>query len=427
LLFVAGPAAAASVTFGTGSATSTFGTSIDFSQPYSGAIKSASILITTPDSVGPTIVAIDNPGSSLLTFSMDTSTGAVDPFAPVVGKFEVVLSDGTVQDGPDIKITYADDRFQWHVKVGKVVRLHYIDASDSFAADMLTLADGGVTKAAAMFGVTETQPIDYYVYPSQSAFQQGLSEPGTIGGVALASYRTCFATVAPNDTSYAAQVMPHEPTHIVFADATDNPYHTPPRWLNEGFAQYVAQAYDPDSRSLVSQAAQEGTLPSLLALTDYFPLDSDRIYLAYAESVGAADFMVRKYGKPAVLKLVQAFKKGDTNDEAFVAGLGVNVAAFDAAFLADNHATSKKYGPQAEPTGPLPPGWNGTAGGGASAGSTPGPNVTEPPTGSNGRTLPGHTSDPVLLVLAGIMALAGVMLLGIATVMFLSPRGKTIR
>jgi len=201
LLTVAGPAVGASITFGTASATSSFGNGIDFTQPYSGGtIKSASILITTPDAVGPTIVAIDQAGSSSLTFTMDTSNGQLDPFSPIVAKFEVVLTDGTTLDGPDIHVIYADDRFKWQTKTGKIVRLHYVDASSSFASQMLSLADGGVANSSALFGVSETKPIDFYVYPSQEAFQQGLSEPGTIGGVAMPSYRTCFAIVEPGTT-----------------------------------------------------------------------------------------------------------------------------------------------------------------------------------------------------------------------------------
>jgi hypothetical protein len=430
LLTVAGPAVGASITFGTASATSSFGNGIDFTQPYSGGtIKSASILITTPDAVGPTIVAIDQAGSSSLTFTMDTSNGQLDPFSPIVAKFEVVLTDGTTLDGPDIHVIYADDRFKWQTKTGKIVRLHYVDASSSFASQMLSLADGGVANSSALFGVSETKPIDFYVYPSQEAFQQGLSEPGTIGGVAMPSYRTCFAIVEPGDYTYAAQVMPHEPTHIVFADATGNPYHDPPRWLNEGFTQYVSQGYDSNSRQLVTQAARDGTLPSLLALTEYFPLDADRIYLAYAESVGAVDFMIRKYGKPAILKLVQAYKKGDSDDEAFTAGLGVNVATFDSAFLADNHATSTKYGPQPAPTGAVPPGWSES---GTGPGATPQPTGANGPGASNGTSTPhqaatGHSGDPVILLLAGIMAVAGVILLCISGVMLMTPHGQTTR
>jgi hypothetical protein len=419
LMCLAGPVAAASVTFGTPSATSQFGQSIDFTQPYSGGtIKSASILISIPNDsvtlpgiVGPEVGAVTSIGSSSLTFSLDTSSGLVSPFAPVVGQFEVILQDGTTVDGPKIDVTYNDDRFTWKTKIGTVVRLHYIQGSDSFAQQMLSLADQGVSKAAAMFGVTETQPIDYYVYPSQSAFQDGLSEPGTVGGVALPSYRTCFAVVAPGDASYAAQVMPHEPTHIVFSDATRNPYHEPPRWLNEGFAQYIAQGYDPDSRSTVTRSVQSGSMPSLLALTNYFPLDSNRIYLAYAESVAAVDMIVGKYGRPDILKLVQAYAAGSSDDQAFQAAFGVDVATFDSAFMAANNATATKYGPQPEAT---------SAPGGAVT-----PSGTSPPSGTSGQaSSPTPQNRAPIYLLAGVMAVLGVVLMGVALAMAISARGR---
>ena len=413
------------MTFGTGTAISNFGKDIVFTQPYSGGtIKSASILIMTPDQTGPTVFAISSVGTTSLIFDLNTSGGGPFPFSPVVANFEVVLSDGTTQDGPAIHVTYADTRFTWKTKLGSVVRLHYIDATDSFAQQMVSLADSGVTKAAAMFGVSETKPIDYYVYPNQSDFQEALSEPGTIGGLSMPAFRTCYAIVSSGDSGYAADVMPHEVTHVVFADATQNRYHNPPRWLNEGFADYLSIGYDSGSRQLVTEAAHAGTLPSLVALTDYFPLDADRIYLAYAESVGAVDFMVGKYGQPAVLKLVGAYAKGDSDDEAFKAALGVDVAAFDAAWLAQNGVTRTKYGPQPAPTGPIPSDWNASSSGSS---ATPGPTGAGSPnasasTSGDGEQSSGSTSNSTAVLLAALLAGVGLVLIGIALVLTLNSR-----
>jgi hypothetical protein len=429
MLCLAGPALGQSVSFGTPTAVSKFGTGIVFTQPYSGAtIKSASILIQVPDQVGPSVLSVDQIGSASLVFSMDTSSGVLFPNTPVVAHFEATLADGSIVESPDVHIVYADDRFTWKTKTGKIIRLHYINATDSFAQQMLTLADTGVTKAATLFGVAESQPIDYYVYPSQSVFQQGLNQPDTVGGVAMPSFRTCYSIVAPGDTTYAAQVMPHEPTHVVFADATGNPYHDPPRWLNEGFAQYVSQGYDSSSRQQVSRAVGDGTLTSLLALTDFFPLDAQRIYLAYAEAVSAVDFMVRKYGQPAIPKLVKAYAGGASDDEAFTAAFGVDVAAFNSAWLADNGVTPTKYGPQPAPTGPLPPGWNGSTG---VQGPTPQPTVPNEPGASSspstsGQQSAGTSGNSAVYLLAGIMAAAGLVLVGIAAVLFASSRRQPI-
>jgi hypothetical protein len=36
-------------------------------------------------------------------------------------------------------------------------------------------------------------------------------------------------------------VVPHELVHLVFDTAVKNPYHFPPRWLNEGLAVYLSE------------------------------------------------------------------------------------------------------------------------------------------------------------------------------------------
>jgi hypothetical protein len=417
VMFIAGPVAAASVTFDTPSASASFLKSIVFTQPYTGGpITSAKILIEFPGDVGPSVAAVDQVGSSALVYTLDTSTGGVYPNTPIVAHFEVVLGDGTTQVGPDIRITYVDDRVAWKTKVGKVVRLHYTNASDSFAQSLLGWADAGIQKAANFFGVSETAPIDFFIYGTQASFQAAMGQADTVGGVALPEIRSCFALVAPGDTSYGQSVTAHEVTHIAFGDATNNPYHNPPRWLNEGLAVYMSDGYDSSSRSLVSQAVKAGTLRSLFALSDFFPYDATRIFLAYAESVSAVDFMVRKYGQPAVSKLVKAYARGVTDDEAFTGGIGVDVAGFNSAWLSANGVSSTKYGPQPAPTGPLPPGWNGSG-----AGSTGNPQPTD--TGS--AATPGPTQVPVLpssgtvddqsaYLVAAIVALVGFIMLGVA-------------
>ena len=179
-VYTAGPVAAQSISFGTGSASSHFGVSIVFDQPYSGsAVKSATVLIQQPGDPGPTIFPLDTVGSGDLSYTLDTSSGGPYPFTPIVAHFEVVLNDGTVADGPEIDITYADDTHTWHTLVGKVVRLHWVGGSNAWGQQMLGWAEAGIAKAAAFFGVTETAPIDYYVYPDQASFGQALNESGT--------------------------------------------------------------------------------------------------------------------------------------------------------------------------------------------------------------------------------------------------------
>ena len=49
--------------------------------------------------------------------------------------------------------------------------------------------------------------------------------------------------------AYLEQAMIHEVTHIVFHDATDNPFHEPARWLNEGIATWSETRSDDGERA----------------------------------------------------------------------------------------------------------------------------------------------------------------------------------
>jgi hypothetical protein len=418
LLVVPGVARGASVTFGTPSAKSTFGTGIVFTQPFSGgAIQSAEILIDTPGDVGPSVSSLQSPGSNSLAYTLDTSSGGLAPFQPMTARFRVSFADGTSQTGPEIRVVYADDRFTWKAKTGKLVTIHWFQGSDAYATQLLSYGEQGFSKSASFLGVTETQPVDFYVYPSQAAFAAGLSVPETIGGQTQPAYRTCFALVAPTDLAYGSTVVPHELTHIVFNDITDNAYHSPPRWLNEGLAVYLSEGYGSDNRRLVSQAVRSGTLVPLAALAGFFALDATRVYLSYAESVSAVDFMVRKYGQSSIRKLVNTYSTGATDDEAFTAAFGIDTAAFDKAWLADNGvAAPTQYGPQPAPAGPVPPSWTG------SSGTVPPAGPTTPPATSSaapgGHELNTRSSDPTVYLLAGLIAIGGFMLLAVGTLLY---------
>jgi hypothetical protein len=418
LLIAPAGVSAASVTFGDPSGESTFGTGIVFTQPYSGSgVRAATIALTLPGQVGPEIAPAQIISSGTLRYSLDTSGGGVSPFEPVTAQFRVALSDGTELSGPSFTVVYADDRFAWKSVSGSVVTIHWFQGSNSFAQQLLSYGEKGIAKSASFFGITETKRVDFYIYPSQAAFRAGLSVPETIGGEAFTSFRTAFALVGTSELGYGSTVVPHELTHQVFADLTDNPYHSPPRWLNEGLATYLSEGYGSSDRSLVSKASKNGTLVPLAALAGYFALDQARIYLSYAEATSAVDYMVRTYGQPRILKLLQAYSTGASDDEAFTAGLGVDLATFDQAWLTSNGiAAAKTYGPVAAPTGALPPGWDGsTATAPPVSPATPGPTPTgSPGSGSSSR----NNSDSTAILVAGVIALGGLVLLAAGAILY---------
>jgi hypothetical protein len=411
-------------TFGSPTVESSFETGVRFSQPVtvSQAAARAELLLTTADALGATVINVSNPptsGASTLTHLLDPAEGHMLPNTKLVARWRLVSADDPtdVALGPEISVTYADDRFQWQTESGDVVRVHWVEGSAAFGRRALRIAEDAIRDTSDLLGVTETEPIDFYIYPDEDSFR-GAIGPGireSVGGLAVAGIRTLFALIPPNqiDDAWVGIVIPHELTHLVFNTASKNPYHFPPHWLNEGLADYVSQGYDRDYRNAVGDAAKDDSLIPLDGLTGQFPTQSSRFYLAYAESVSAVDYLVRTYGDDALVALIRSYADGRTDDEAFSAALGVDVAAFGTAWLADVKGTApERLGPQPAPSGPLPAAWTGS-GGGTTASPPANAAASVVPAANGGSTTPGAGSagaDDVPGWMAPLLAAIGVLI-----------------
>ncbi len=382
---VALPAAAADVSdlgdFGTPSATGTFGQDIEFRQPVTVArpLDRVELLVTYADALGPTVIPVSgaaDAGPLDLHYTLTVAdAGHILPNTPIAAVWRLVATadDGgagaepDVEVGPTASLIYADARFAWKTAAGDVVRVHWSEGGDAFGQRALAIAEDGVEQAAALLGVTENDPIDFFIYADQEAFYDALG-PGTrenVGGQANAEIRTLFALITPSDIddAWVETVIPHELTHLVFDTAVDNPYHFPPRWLNEGLAVYESEGYGSGDRGLVEDAIRDDSLIPLPGLSGEFPTSADGFRLAYAESVSSIDYFVRVHGQDALVALIGSYADGKTDDEAFTAAIGQDVDTFNAAWLADLGAdVPNRFGPQPAPHGPLPPGWVGEPG-----------------------------------------------------------------
>jgi hypothetical protein len=320
-------------------------------------------------------------------------------------------------------VTYADDRFTWKTDAGDLVRVHWYDGSAAFGARSLRIAEEAIEETSELLGVTESEPVDFYIYADQDAFLDAIGPQFTesVGGLANASIRTLFAHIPPGqiDAAWIGIVIPHELAHLVFNTASENPYHFPPKWLNEGLADYVSQGYDRSYRDRIAAEAKAGTIIPLDGLTGSFPT-GDGFYLGYAESVSAVDYLVRTYGTDALVGLIRSYAEGRTDDEAFSAALGIDMTAFGDAWLEEIDAkTPTRLGPQPAPPGPVPAAW-AAAPGGAVASPVPGGASDAPAPTGLATAAPGIVEEdavgevpgwaPPLVAVVGILVV--VMLVG---------------
>lgn len=286
--------------------------------------------------------------------------GQSPPNSRVEFRFRVRAVDGSTSLGPIGRTTVSDDRFEWRTIEQDLVRVHWYEGDQGFAQSAADVANTAIDQAAELLGSTLPEPVDLFVYATQDALLEAVApNRENIAGQAHSTIATMFVWLPPDqDPERSRVVVAHELTHLVFNETTDNPYHGPPRWLNEGIATYLSEGYALEWSSAVNAAARTGRLIPLAGLAGFFPSPRDQFELAYGESVSAVDFFVRTYSEQTLWDLVRSYAQGLSDDDAFSAATGTDVAAFNAAWMASLAAEVREpLGPQPAPPGSVPSAW----------------------------------------------------------------------
>jgi hypothetical protein len=333
------------------------------------------VLVTTPGSESVTVVRAELSGGNGSWNAQAELEGYILPNTRFTYQFRATDAAGASVLSESAEVVVTDDRFEWKTLTGEVVRLHWYSGDEGFARRALDIGDQAVANAAELLGVTESEPIDFFIYDDQARFTEALG-PGTrenVGGRAVASNRTMYGLIRPSQVNedWVDILVIHELTHLVFDTATENDYHFAPHWLNEGVATYLSEGVSERWRSTLNLGLADKALIPLQGMVGGFGAGNARFDLGYAESVSAVDFLVKAYGEPKLWQLVRSYAEGLSDDDAFTRATGVNLAGFNAAWMESlNAEVPAELGPRPGPTGPVPPDWLGQPP------ATPGPVVT---------------------------------------------------
>jgi hypothetical protein len=385
---------------------------------------------------------IDVPSSMDCTCYFD---GQSPPNSHIEFRFRVRAEDGTTTLGPVGQVTVTDDRFEWRTIEQDLVRVHWYEGDESFAQSAADVANTAIDQAAELLGSTLPEPVDLFVYATQDALLEAVApNRENIAGQAHSTIATMFVWLPPDqDPERSRVVVAHELTHLVFNETTDNPYHGPPRWLNEGVATYLSEGYSLEWSTAVGSAARNGSLIPLDGLAGFFPSPPDQFYLAYGESVSAVDYFVRTFSEETLWDLVRSYAQGLSDDDAFTAATGADVGAFNAAWMASlNAEVPEPLGPQPAPVGPVPSAWSNPAPQtpepgasafppGTSAPESSAPGTTAAPGRSPAPTTPARPGEGVASDSTGAVVLAlavgGAVLAAIIVLVLLIQRGRARR
>ena len=237
--------AAAFSGFGARSASEQYGQAMTFSVSLPGGAPDRLELLLRfgpdPDS---TVVAPVAASGSRATYTWDASSDYVTPNTPVAYQWRATTG-GSVTLSPSATLLYADNRpgLDWRSALIGQATVHWYGGAEAQARRFGDLTSGAVARAQQTLGHALDGPIDIFVYDSQSDFFGALG-PGArewTGAATFPDIRTVFMWLGGGGTDYLDTALIHEVTHVVFYDATRNPYHDPARWLNEGFSVWSEQ------------------------------------------------------------------------------------------------------------------------------------------------------------------------------------------
>ncbi len=234
------------------------------------------------------------------------------------------------------RLVLLDNRYDWQTLQNDRLTLYWYKGEDEFGQSLFDRANVALDTLETDIGIGLDQPIKIFIYGSHNDLLGAISTSAQewTGGQAFTEYGVVVIGVRPGQLDWGLNAMTHEMTHLVIHQATDNPFGSMPRWLDEGIAVYNEnqEALDDDFRSTFEHAVANDKLMTLRTLSSPFPSDPALANLAYGQSGAMVKFIVDTYGSHAMAELLTIFAEGALYDEALEQALGENTDSLDNKF-----------------------------------------------------------------------------------------------
>jgi hypothetical protein len=264
-------------------------------------------------------------------------SGNLPPGVEIHWQWEITDGRGATQLTEVKKEIIADPNYTWKKLSKGSVSLLYAEGSPGFGQLLLDTARSSLTTITRRIGVEAPDAITMVVYPSAEKLRAAtLNMPDWIGGVAFPEYDIVLMAIGPSETAWAADVIPHELTHLIVDRRITNCQGAYlPTWLNEGLAVSAEGPATGQDTQSVMRALKNDDLEPLTMLEGGFAADSDLANQEYAQSGIVTRWLLDTYGSKKMDALMGSVKDGNLIDDALQAVYGMDTSGVDTAWRAN--------------------------------------------------------------------------------------------
>lgn len=251
---------------------------------------------------------------------------------------QVALAGPTWQEAPESaeRPPIAEPRGGWWSESGLYVTVHGAPEDSRTVRRLADHAAVALPRLSALLGIAPGADIDVYVASSAAQFQdiQPGETPDYADGTAWPKWGLVFLrspALRPGTAEPLEQVLDHELVHVLVGQAFWP--RTPPRWLQEGLAQYWAGELTPSVAERLSRVVfGRERLFSLNQLSSSFYGDPIRAAQGYAAAADFVGFLSGRYGVPALRSLIAEMAGGAGFPDALYVATGEELSVVEAAW-----------------------------------------------------------------------------------------------